>query len=81
MTAAEYAALPRWRQDWLVRHLWREGLAATPYAVHCELQRMVRITGDGPQWRVWLQEAGGEFDVRRVRADREWDFDALIRHA
>jgi len=79
MTAAQYAALPQWRQDWLVRHLWREGLAKTPYDCHLLMRRMVRIQGDGPQWRVWIQEADGEYDVRRVRADHEWDFDALIR--
>lgn len=80
MTAAEYASLPRWRRDWLIRHLWREGLAPTPYDCFLLMQRMVRITGDGPQWRVWLR-AGDEFDVRRVRADHKWDFDALIRYS
>ncbi len=67
------------RKDWLIRHLWREGLAATPYAV--QQLGIVKITGDGPNWwRVWLQVTGSsEFDVRRVRADREWDFDSLIR--
>ena len=81
MNPAQYAQLPRWRQDWLVRHLWREGLAATPHDVHLLVQhKMRRIAGDGPNWwRVWLAE-GEEYDVRRVRADREWDFDALIRH-
>jgi len=80
MTAAQYAQLPRWRQDWLVRHLWREGLADTPHSVHLLMQHEMRqIVGDGPYWRVWLRR-GGDFDVRRVRADKEWDFDALIRH-
>ncbi len=72
-------ALPEWRKSWLIRHLWREGLAASPYAV--QQLGIAKIASDGPNWwRVWLQVTGSpEFDVRRVRADREWDFDALIR--
>ncbi len=70
--------LPEWRRNWLIRHLWREGLAATPYAV--QQLGIVKITPDGPYWRVWLQVTGStEVDVRRVRADKDWDFDALIR--
>ena len=80
MNAADYAALPRWRRDWLIRHLWREGVGRTMHDTHLIVQgKMRRIVGDGPYWRVWLWE-GDDWDVRRVRADREWDFDALIRH-
>jgi len=78
LTAVQYARLPAWRRDWLIRHLWREGLDKTPHAVYLLMARMVRITSDGRYWRVWLQ-TDGDYDVRRVRADREWDFDALIR--
>jgi hypothetical protein len=81
VNALQYTRLPQWRRDWLVRHLWREGLERTPHQVHLTLKRMTRIVGDGPNWwRVWLQEGDGEFDVRRVRAERAWDFDDLIRH-
>jgi hypothetical protein len=81
VNAAQYARLPAWRRDWLIRHLWREGLAPTPYDVSLLVQHdMTEIRGDGPGWwRVWLRR-GGDFDVRRVRAEPRWDFDALIRH-
>lgn len=81
MNTAQYAALPRWRRDWLIRHLWQEGVGRdmheTQLIVH---HKMIRLVGDGPRWwRLWLAEPGGEPDVVRVRADKSWDFDALIR--
>ena len=81
MTPAEFARLPQWRRDWLIRHLWREGVGRDMAETHLIVQhKMTRIAGDGPRWwRVWLAEPGGEPDVIRVHADREWDFDALIR--
>ena len=79
MNAAQYAQLSQGRKDWLIRHLWREGVGRSPHDTFLQMGRMVRIVGDGPAWwRVWLR-AGDEYDVRRVRADPEWDFDALIR--
>ena len=80
MNAAQYAQLPQVRKDWLIRHLWREGIGVTPHDTFLQMNRMVRIVGDGARWwRVWLK-AGPDMDVRRVRACTEWDFDALIRH-
>ena len=80
MNPAQFAALPGWRRDWLIRHLWREGVGKTPHDTQLIVQHKMRqIRGDGPHWwRIWILE-GDEYDVRRIRADREWDFDALIR--
>ena len=81
MNPYQYSRLPRWRRDWLIRHLWREGIGKTMHDTHLLVQHEMRfIKGDGPNWwRVWLRK-GDDWDVIRVRADKEWDFDALIRH-